>query len=150
MLRTAVLASLLAFAGFVHLAAASGLTQLTIESAQGKQPFMVELATTPDQMALGLMFRSDLPADEGMLFIYPSEQQVSFWMKNTVIPLDMLFIAADGHIRHIAQRTIPLDETPIPSIEEVKAVLEVNGGTVERLGIKTGDVVRSPALGNAP
>jgi hypothetical protein len=85
-----------------------------------------------------------------MLFIYPSEQQVSFWMKNTVIPLDMLFIAADGHIRHIAQRTIPLDETPIPSIEEVKAVLEVNGGTVERLGIKTGDVVRSPALGNAP
>ena len=150
MLRNAVLATLLAFAGLALPAAASGLTQLTIESIQGKQPFMVEVATTPEQMAVGLMFRADMPADEGMLFIYPSEQQVSFWMKNTLIPLDMLFISADGHIRHIAQRTIPLDETPIPSIEEVKAVLEVNGGTVERLGIKTGDVVRSPALGNAP
>jgi uncharacterized membrane protein (UPF0127 family) len=150
MLRRAALAALLASGAFLNPAAASELTALTIETAQGKQPFMVELATTPDQMQLGLMFRTALPADQGMLFIYPSEQQVSFWMKNTLIPLDMLFIGADGHIRHIAQRAIPHDETPIASIEEVKSVLEVNGGTVERLGIKTGDLVRSPALGNAP
>jgi len=132
---------------FVRPAAATDLSALTIESAKGKQSFMVELATTPDQMRLGLMFRSDLPADGGMLFIYPSEQQVQFLMQNTVIPLYMLFIGADGHIKHIAQRTIPLDETPIPSIEPVRSVLEVNGGTVERLGIKTGDLVRSTALG---
>ncbi len=137
-----------AILAFIRLAAATDFSALTIETAKGKQSFMVELATTPDQMRVGLMFRSDLPADGGMLFIYPSEQQAQFWMQHTVIPLDMLFIGADGHIKHIAQRTIPLDETPIPSVEPVKSVLEVNGGTVERLGIKTGDMVRSPALGN--
>jgi hypothetical protein len=137
-----------AILAFIRPAAATDFSVLTIETTKDKQSFMVELATTPDQMRVGLMFRSDLPADGGMLFIYPSEQQVQFWMQHTVIPLDMLFIGADGHIKHIAQRTIPLDETPIPSVEPVKSVLEVNGGTVERLGIKTGDMVRSPALGN--
>ena len=149
MLRRTIPVTLLAIllvAG--RMASAADPSALTIETASGKQPFSVELATTSDQMALGLMFRQSMPADAGMLFIYPSEQHVEFWMKNTLIPLDMLFIGADGHIRHIAQRTIPLDETPIPSVDEVKSVLEVNGGTVERLGIKTGDMVRSPALGN--
>jgi uncharacterized membrane protein (UPF0127 family) len=148
MLRRTILVSVLAVLLLAGRMAAADQSALTIESASGKQPFTVELATTSDQMALGLMFRQSMPADAGMLFIYPSEQHVEFWMKNTLIPLDMLFIGADGHIKHIAQRTIPLDETPIPSVEEVKSVLEVNGGTVERLGIKTGDMVRSPALGN--
>jgi uncharacterized membrane protein (UPF0127 family) len=146
--RALCILAIAAIPAFIRPAAATDFSALTIETAKGKQSFMVELATTPDQMRVGLMFRSDLPADGGMLFIYPSEQQVEFWMQHTVIPLDMLFIGVDGHIKHIAQRTIPLDETPIPSVEPVRSVLEVNGGTVERLGIKIGDMVRSPALGN--
>jgi uncharacterized protein len=125
------------------------LSRLTIDSGQGAETFSVELATTPDQMQVGLMFRQDLAPDAGMLFVYPSEQQVAFWMKNTVIPLDMLFIAGDGKIRRIVERTIPLSTAVIPSVDEVRAVLEVNGGTVARLGIKPGDVVHAAALGNA-
>src|SRR5262249_238743 len=120
---------------------------LTIETGKGPQRFAVELATTPEQMELGLMYRESLPADAGMLFVYPSTQPVSFWMKNTLIPLDMLFIGPDGHIRRTAEPTIPLSTIPIPSVDPVRAVLEINGGLAERLGIKTGDMVRSAALG---
>ena len=150
MWRSAIFTGILLFSAFSVAPAFADSQALTVETAGGKQPFTVELATTPDQMMIGLMFRQSMPADAGMLFVYPSERQVEFWMKNTYIPLDMLFIGADGHIRHIAERTVPLNETPISSIEEVKAVLEVNGGTVSRLGIKEGDVVRAAALGNAP
>ena len=129
-------------------AGAAELSRLTIVSGQGAQTFNVELATTPDQMQVGLMFRQNLAPDAGMLFVYPSEQQVAFWMKNTVIPLDMLFIAGDGKIRRIVERTIPLSTAVIPSVDEVRAVLEVNGGTAARLGIKPGDVVHAAALGN--
>ena len=142
-------ASIVVFALSLGTANAVELNRLTIDSSQGAQAFNVELATTPDQMQVGLMFRQNLAPDSGMLFVYPSEQQVTFWMKNTVIPLDMLFIAGDGKIRHIAERTIPLSTFVIPSVEEVRAVLEVNGGTVARLGIKPGDVVHAAALGNA-
>jgi len=150
MWRSTILGGILLFSAFVAAPALADSQPLTIETGGGKQQFTVELATTPDQMTIGLMFRQSLPADAGMLFVYPSERQVEFWMKNTYIPLDLLFIGADGHIRHIAERTVPLNETPIPSIEEVRAVLEVNGGTVSRLGIKEGDVVRASALGSAP
>lgn len=128
-------------------AAASEAQDLAIVTDHGAQHFSVELATTPAERELGLMYRQNMAADAGMLFIYPGEQEVAFWMKNTLIPLDMLFIGADGRIRRIEERTIPLTETPISSIYPVKAVLEVNGGTVERLGIHPGDVVRNAALG---
>ncbi len=150
MWRSAILTGILLFPAFAAVPACADSQPLIVETSGGRQQFTVELATTPDQMTIGLMFRQSLPADAGMLFVYPSERQVEFWMKNTYIPLDMLFIGADGHIRHIAERTVPLNETPIASIEEVRAVLEVNGGTVSRLGIKEGDVVRAAALGNAP
>jgi len=133
---------------FVGLAEAAEFSPLTIDTAAGPQRFSVEVASTPDQMALGLMFRRSLAPDAGMLFVYGSERPVAFWMKNTVIPLDMLFIGADGHIRRIAERTVPLSETPISSVDPVSAVLELNGGTAERLGIKPGDVVHHAALGN--
>ncbi len=144
---------LAAFAIILELAAslpanAAGTAPLTIDTGQGAKAFTVELATTPREMQVGLMFRQSLAPDAGMLFVYPSDQQVAFWMKNTVIPLDMLFIAGDGHIRRIVERTIPLSTTPIPSVDEVRAVLEVNGGTAERLGIKPGDVVHAQAFGN--
>lgn len=149
MSRRAFFAGVVVLAGYSGPAGAAGSAALAIETAGGKQQFTVELATTPSEMEMGLMFRQSMPADAGMLFIYPSERQVDFWMKNTYIPLDMLFIGADGHIRHIAERSIPFDETPISSVEAVRAVLEVNGGTVSRLGIKEGDIVRSPALGDS-
>jgi uncharacterized membrane protein (UPF0127 family) len=128
-------------------AAAAEVQDLDIETGHGPQHFSVELATTPAQRELGLMYRQNMPADAGMLFVYPGEQPVAFWMKNTLIPLDMLFIGADGRIRRIEERTVPLSETPISSVYAVKAVLEVNGGTVERLNIHPGDVVRNAALG---
>jgi uncharacterized membrane protein (UPF0127 family) len=143
----------LLLAGFVGTALAARAlagddTRLSIATDHGPQLFTVELATTPDQMERGLMFRRSLAPDAGMLFVYPDARQVEFWMKNTLIPLDMLFIAADGKVSRIAERTVPLSETPISSIEEVRAVLEVNGGTAARLGIKPGDLVHDSALGN--
>jgi|SRR5579862_3627213 uncharacterized protein len=128
-------------------AGAAEVQKLDIVTAHGPQHFSVELATTEGEREFGLMYRQNLAADAGMLFLYPGEQEVEFWMKNTLIPLDMLFIGADGRIRHIEERAVPLTETPISSVYPVKAVLEVNGGTVERLDIHPGDVVHNAALG---
>ena len=94
----------------------------------------------------GLIFVEHMADDAGMLFIYPGEQPVSFWMKNTLIPLDMLFLKADGSIAHIAHNAVPHDETPIDSGAAVKAVLEVKGGTAQALGIREGDRVEYPDL----
>jgi uncharacterized protein len=106
--------------------------------------FEVEIVSTPETRAQGLMYRKSLAANAGMLFIYPDIKPVSFWMKNTLIPLDMLFLTSDGQIAHIAHNAVPLDETPIDSGAAVKAVLEVKGGTAAALGIKTGDRVEYP------
>ena len=119
---------------------------ITIDGASGKHVFSIEIARNEDQRAQGLMFRRDLPADAGMLFLFDDEATRSFWMKNTLIPLDMLFVAADGHIVDIHERAVPLDETPIPSDAPALAVVELNGGTIARLGIKIGDIVHGPGL----
>jgi hypothetical protein len=119
-------------------------TPLIIHAGGSAYKFEVELATTPSEREQGLMFRKSMAPNAGMLFLYPGEQQVAFWMKNTLIPLDMLFLKADGSIARIAPNAVPLDETPIPSNAEVKAVLEVNGGTAAALGIKEGDKVDYP------
>jgi uncharacterized membrane protein (UPF0127 family) len=121
---------------------------LTIDTASGPQRFTVELAQTPQQQEQGLMFRRSLPADAGMLFDFGSTQPATFWMKNTLIPLDMLFIAADGRVADIHERAVPLSEATILSKVPVRAVLELNGGTVSRLGIHLGDVVHYPIFGN--
>ena len=130
---------LLLAACFVALPAKAA--PLIIHAGGSAYKFEVELATTPDQRAQGLMFRKAMAANAGMLFLYPSEQAVSFWMKNTLIPLDMLFVKADGRIARIAHNARPLDETPISSDAPVNAVLELNGGTADQLGIKEGDRV---------
>jgi uncharacterized protein len=124
-------------------------SSLTITTAQGDQHFAIELALTPAQQEQGLMFRRELAPDAGMLFIFPQTQPTAFWMKNTLIPLDMLFIAADGRVADIHERAVPLSEANIPAKMPVKAVLEVNGGTVARLGIKRGDLVHYAAFGTA-
>ena len=116
-------------------------SEVTIASASGKHRFQVELAVTPEQMAQGLMFRRQLAADAGMLFDYGRNQPASFWMKNTLIPLDMLFIKSDGTIAAIHERAVPQSLEPIASPVPVRAVLELNGGTAARLGIKPGDRV---------
>lgn len=127
--------------------AAPDLTPLTIQTAAGASlAFRVELARTEAERELGLMYREKLAPDAGMLFLYPSERPVAFWMKNTLIPLDMIFIKRDGTILSIAERTVPLSEASIPSAGPVAAVLELNGGTVSHLGIKPGDRVQCEAL----
>ncbi len=123
--------------------------QLSIDTGQGTKRFSVELAMTPSQQEQGLMFRRSLPADAGMLFVFSETQIAVFWMKNTLIPLDMLFIAADGHIADIHERAVPMSEANIVSKVPVKAVLELNGGTVARLGIKDGDLVHYAIFGTA-
>ncbi|MDQ7247368.1 DUF192 domain-containing protein [Dongia sedimenti] len=125
-------------------ASAVAAEPLVIHAGGSAYKFEVEIVATPETRAQGLMFREKLAANAGMLFIYPGEQPVSFWMKNTLIPLDMLFLKADGRIAHIAHSAVPHDETPIDSGAAVKAVLEVNGGTADALGIKEGDRVEYP------
>jgi uncharacterized membrane protein (UPF0127 family) len=127
----------------VRLAAAE-LQPLEIASKNGVHTFAVELASTPEEQAKGLMFRRELPEGQGMLFDFHREQPTSFWMKNTYIPLDMIFIRGDGRILRIAQNTVPLSEELVSSGGPVRAVLEVIAGTAKKLGIAPGDRVAHP------
>jgi uncharacterized membrane protein (UPF0127 family) len=133
-----VLFGLLAFVGPTRPAE---LQTLEIASKTGVHVFSVELADNEAAREKGLMFRKELPEGRGMLFDFQSEQEVSFWMKNTYIPLDMIFIRADGRILRIAENTQPLSTQVIPSNGPVRAVLEVIGGTARKLGIAPGDRV---------
>jgi uncharacterized membrane protein (UPF0127 family) len=121
----------------------AGLEQvrLTIHSRNGAHPFVVEVARTPEEQERGLMFRETLAPDRGMIFPYDPPQPASFWMKNTLIPLDMIFIRPDHTIGRIAANTVPLSEEPVSYAEPVSAVLEIAGGRSAELGIKTGDKV---------
>jgi uncharacterized membrane protein (UPF0127 family) len=113
---------------------------LTIRSATGVHKFTVQIAATPEQQEHGLMFVRSLGPDQGMIFPYDPPQDASFWMKNTLIPLDMLFVRADGTIARIATAK-PLDLSPVPAGEPIAAVLEIAGGRAAELGIREGDKV---------
>jgi uncharacterized membrane protein (UPF0127 family) len=130
-----------ALIGTAGSANAAELQTLEIASKSGVHAFQVEMANTPEEKERGLMFRRELPDGQGMLFDFQFDQNVAFWMKNTYIPLDMLFIRADGRILRIAENTEPLSERNIPSGGPVRAVLEVIGGTAKKLGIAAGDRV---------
>ena len=123
---------------------------LSIETLRGTNLFMVEVARTSRQRARGLMFRHELANGQGMLFLYPREQQVFMWMKNTLVPLDMLFIGGDGRVVRVAKNEKPESTDLIPSGVPVKAVLELAAGTAERLGIRQGDRVLYPAFRSKP
>lgn len=112
----------------------------------GTARFSIELAITPEERAIGLMNRPNLPRSGGMLFVYPDPQRVAFWMKNTLIPLDMLFIDASGTLRHIHHNAIPGDLTPIEGGDDILAVLEINGGLAKRLGLTPGTQLRHPVF----
>ncbi len=123
---------------------------LAILTRDGKRhEFRVEMALTPDQQMVGLMFRPSVAPDEGMLFDWGTPRESSMWMRNTVAPLDMVFINADGTIRRIAERTVPYSLAPVDSRGPVRATLELAAGTAERLGLRVGDKVEQRIFGTA-
>ena len=139
-----VLGFFVAFPALAQNAAPFERSSLVIESAKERHAFSVEVARSTQQQAQGLMYRRDMAADHGMLFDYNPPRRVAMWMKNTFLPLDMLFIAFDGRVARIAQRTLPQSLDMIDSAGPVRGVLELNAGTVARLGIAVGDRVVHP------
>ncbi len=117
------------------------LAPLTIRSGTRTHRFVVEVARTPEQQAQGLMFRERLGPDEGMIFPFAPPRSASFWMRNTLIPLDMIFVRANGTIARIAANTVPLSEESVAVGEPVAAVLEIRGGRAAELGITEADHV---------
>jgi uncharacterized protein len=123
---------------------AASIQPLEIVTKSGVQMFSVEMATTEEEKTTGLMYRKELPDGKGMLFDFSPEQEVSMWMKNTFISLDMIFIRADGRILRIAESTEPQSTKIIPSRGPAKGVLEVIAGTAKKYGIAPGDRVAHP------
>lgn len=124
-------------------------SSLVVVTASREIKFEVELALNDAERSRGLMYREKLGPYDGMLFDFYQDAPVSFWMKNTLIPLDMVFIAGDGTIKHIHANAVPLSTEAVPSQFPVRAVLEINGGSARLLGIKPGDKVKHPIFGNA-
>jgi uncharacterized membrane protein (UPF0127 family) len=124
----------------------AGLDQvtLTVTSGHAQHRFIVEVARTEAEQMTGLMNRDTLAPDRGMIFPYATPQPVSFWMKNTIIPLDMIFVAPGGHILRIEAKAVPFSFEPVPSGGPIEAVLELGGGRAAELGIKPGDRVSWP------
>lgn len=145
MKRLALLLMLLVQAA--GIATAADLVPLTITGADGTaHVFQVEIAERPDDRARGLMFRDSLAADRGMLFIFPRPERIAMWMRNTRIPLDMLFIGDDGKVAQIHERAVPHSEDIISSRIRVRYVLELPGGTADQLGLAVGAVITTEAL----
>ena len=149
MTRAAVAVALLALAPAIACASKKGADstvprpRVVVETSSGaRHPVDVELARTEPERRKGLMDRSSLPAEAGMLFIFDESSVQSFWMKNTLIPLDMLFVSDDGHVVGIVERAEPLTETPRSVGRPSRYVLEVNGGWCAAHGVRAGDRVR--------
>lgn len=140
-LAAVALIAVAAAAAAIAPARAGGQDTVEIAGKTGVHAFSVEIADNEAERERGLMFRKQMAADHGMLFDFQHDQPVSFWMHNTYIPLDMIFIAADGRILRIAENARPMSDALIPSGAPVRAVLELNGGTAQSLGIAAGDRV---------
>ena len=121
-------------------------TPLSVDTRTGVYPFQVELADEPGERAQGLMWRRSMPADHGMLFDMGREGEATFWMENTFIPLDIVFIAGDGTVVRVAEDTTPMSRDLVESGAPVRFVLELNAGTARRIGLKPGDTVAHPAI----
>jgi uncharacterized membrane protein (UPF0127 family) len=119
---------------------------LDVRGPGGQQHFTVELADAPEERAQGLMFREKMAASAGMIFVYDQPQHVQFWMKNTLIPLDMIFADAAGRVMRVHSNAVPHDETPIDGGPGVKFVIEINGGLAKRMGIAAGAELRHAAI----
>lgn len=127
-------------------AIAADEARLEIVTSTGRHPFRIEIAATPQTRATGLMFRKALDPDYGMLFDFHREAPVSFWMKNTFVSLDMIFIRADGTVANVATGTTPFSEEPVSSAAPVRFVLEVVAGTASKIGLKAGDRIVHPLV----
>ena len=121
-------------------------SSLTIQTKDSEYIFNIEIAVTEKERSRGLMYRKELKQTEGMLFLYPEKQIIKMWMKNTLIPLDMIFINNNGKIMDIFKMTIPKDLTPIGPDVKLKGVLEINGGLTSYLNINKGDFIIHPTL----
>lgn len=130
-------------------ATAAGTDTLVLKTESGEHSYTVEIADTDRERATGLMFRRSLPEKSGMIFLYDPPQRVGMWMRNTYIPLDMVFITAEGTVRRIEADTEPFSTDLIGSGGEVAAVLELNAGQAAKIGVKPGDRVIFPGLGTA-
>lgn len=124
--------------------AAPQAEEVVVETAKGERKFAVEVVREEKDRNRGLMFRHELAEGSGMLFDYDPPQQISFWMKNTFLSLDIVFIGVDGRILNIAEKTTPLSLERLPADGKARGVLEINGGLSAKLGIKPGDRVRHP------
>ncbi|GMP02095.1 DUF192 domain-containing protein [Bradyrhizobium sp. TM239] len=145
------LAAILVIAGCAVAGAPAGAASfqpLEIVTKNGVQVFSVEVATTEGEKQTGLMYRKELADGKGMLFDFNPEQEVSMWMKNTYVSLDMIFIRADGRILRIAENTEPMSTKIISSRGPARAVLEVVAGTAQKYGIRPGDRVGHPLFGS--
>ena len=142
-----MLAAVTALFVVAAVARAAGEARIEIISKTGVHSFVVELAANDLERSRGLMFRKQLPDGRGMLFDFEHDQPVAFWMHNTYISLDMIFITGDGHILRIAERTEPLSDRLIPSGGPVRAVLEVIAGTARKDGLAPGDHVTGSIFG---
>ena len=149
MLRSLVLA-VLSLVAVSASAVAAPLSATTIEivTNSGPHSFAIEVMRTPAELEKGLMYRRHMAADAGMLFDFGAPQRVSMWMKNTFLPLDMVFIARDGRVVSVKQNAEPQSERIIPSGGDVTGVLELNAGTAKRIELKVGDQVRHPMFGS--
>ena len=112
-----------------------------IETAKGTFRFTVERAETPDDRSRGLMYRRSMPADHGMMFTWDNDTNISMWMANTVLPLDMVFIKSNGRVHRVHENAVPFSRDHIPAGAPIRQVLELNAGTAERIGLKSGDKV---------
>lgn len=128
-------------ASAVHPVSGLPIAPVTVTSGTQKRVFRSEVARTAPEQAKGLMFRTALGDDEAMIFLRNPPDRAAFWMRNTVIPLDIVFIGLDHRIMNIAANAVPYDETPLPAAGPTLAVFEINGGLAARLGIKPGDRV---------
>ncbi|MEO5806747.1 DUF192 domain-containing protein [Devosia sp.] len=135
-----------AFLLSLTLAACSQEDRLTMHTAKGDFAFNLEIVDTPSGRAKGLMFRQELAPDAGMLFDFKEQRPVSFWMQNTLIPLDMVFIDAKGVVKSVHVNARPLDTTAIPSGAPVQFVLEIAGGRSVEIGLKAGDTMVHPRV----
>ena len=140
------LALLLALPGAARAEAACAPDRVDLRWQDGGESFAVEVADDDAERARGLMFRESMDPGAGMLFVYESPRRARFWMKNTLIPLDMIFADATGAVTRVHSNAIPGDLTPIDGGEGVAYVLEINGGLAERLGIVPGAQLRHPAI----
>lgn len=138
------------FAGNVSAQESCATNKVVVRGDFGEARFTIELADEPAERGQGLMHRESMARSAGMLFVFEQPQAVAFWMKNTLIPLDMIFTDSTGRIAHIHENAIPLDETPISGGEGIYAVLEINGGLSKTYGFRAGDALQHSVFSGGP